>query len=109
MAAWIEGEFGCECTHVYVPLNSSETVTRLLIGYAKPLQWCLTLCDPVDCIPPGSSVHGILQAGILEWVAISGDGPNPGIKLANLMSSALTGGFFITSSLISYTTIQNKQ
>ena len=29
------------------------------------------LCDPVDCSPPGSSVHGILQAGILEWVAIS--------------------------------------
>ena len=33
-------------------------------------QWCLTLWDPVDCSPPGSSVHGILQARILEWVAI---------------------------------------
>ena len=33
-------------------------------------QSCLTLCDPVDCSPPGSSVHGILQARILEWVAI---------------------------------------
>ena len=32
---------------------------------------CLTLCDPMDCGPPGSSVHGILQARILEWVAIS--------------------------------------
>ena len=32
---------------------------------------CLTLCDPMDCSPPGSSVHGILQARILEWVAIS--------------------------------------
>ena len=32
---------------------------------------CLSLCDPVDCGPPGSSVHGILQARILEWVAIS--------------------------------------
>ena len=32
---------------------------------------CLTLCSPVDCSPPGSSVHGILQARILEWVAIS--------------------------------------
>ena len=31
----------------------------------------LTLCDPMDCSPPGSSVHGILQARILEWVAIS--------------------------------------
>ena len=34
-------------------------------------QSCPTLCDPVDCNPPGSSVHGILQARILEWVAIS--------------------------------------
>ena len=34
-------------------------------------QSCLTLCDPVDCSPLGSSVHGILQARILEWVAIS--------------------------------------
>ena len=34
-------------------------------------QSCLILCDPVDCSPPGSSVHGISQARILEWVAIS--------------------------------------
>ena len=35
-------------------------------------QSCPTLCDPVDCSPPGSSVvHGILQARVLEWVAIS--------------------------------------
>ena len=31
---------------------------------------CLTLCDPVACSPPGSSVHGILQARVLEWVAM---------------------------------------
>ena len=34
-------------------------------------QLCLTHCDPMDCSPPGSSIHGILQARILEWVAIS--------------------------------------
>ena len=34
-------------------------------------QSCLTLYDPVDCSPPSSSVHGLFQAGILEWVAIS--------------------------------------
>ena len=34
-------------------------------------QSCLTLCNPMDCSPPGSSVHGILQARILEWVAMS--------------------------------------
>ena len=38
--------------------------------HAKWLQSCLTLCDPMDCGPPGSSVHGILQARILEWVAM---------------------------------------
>ena len=32
---------------------------------------CPTLCDPVDCSPPGSSVHGIFQARVLEWIAIS--------------------------------------
>ena len=31
---------------------------------------CVQLCDPIDCSPPGSSVHGILQARILEWVAM---------------------------------------
>jgi len=34
-------------------------------------QSCLTLCDPVDYSPPGSSIHGIFQARVLEWVAIS--------------------------------------
>ena len=38
---------------------------------AKSLQSCLTLCDPMDRSLPGSSVHGILQARMLEWVAIS--------------------------------------
>ena len=37
---------------------------------AQLLQLCLTLCDPTGYSPPGSSVHGILQAGILEWVAM---------------------------------------
>ena len=41
-------------------------------------QSCPTLCNPVDCSPPGSSVHWILQARILEWVAISSyEGTNP--------------------------------
>ena len=38
---------------------------------AKSLQLCLTLCDPIDCSPPGSPIPGILQARTLEWVAIS--------------------------------------
>ena len=49
---------------------------------AQLLQLCLTLFDPEDCSPPGSSVCGILQARILEWVAIPppGDLPDPEIK-----------------------------
>ena len=45
-------------------------------------QSCLTLCDPVDYNPPGSSVHGIFQARILEWVAILFPGhlPDTGIE-----------------------------
>ena len=35
------------------------------------IQLCMILCNPVDCSPPGSSVYGILQARILEWVTIS--------------------------------------
>ena len=55
-----------------VPLRSMSSPT------CKPCHCChsvtkryLTLCNPVDYSPPGSSVHGILQARILEWVAIS--------------------------------------
>ena len=44
-------------------------------------QLCPTICDPEDCSPPGSSLHGILQARILEWGAIPC--PGPGIKSAS--------------------------
>ena len=40
-------------------------------GRGEVAQSCPTLCDPMDCSLPGSSVHGILQARILEWVAVS--------------------------------------
>ena len=42
-----------------------------VLDAARSLQSCLTLCDPIDGSPPGSSVPGILQARTLEWVAIS--------------------------------------
>ena len=53
------------------------------------------LCDPMDCSPLGSSIHGILQARILEWVPIpfSRDLSDPWIKFR---SPELAGGFFIT-------------
>ena len=57
---------------------------------------CPTLWDPVDCSPPGSSVRGISQARVLEWVAIffSEDLPHPGMELASPASPALAGIFF---------------
>ena len=53
----------------------------------------LTLCDPMDCSPPGSSVYGISQGRILEWWPFPppGDLPDPGIEPT---SPALAGGFF---------------
>ena len=54
-------------------------------------QLCLTLCHSVDYSPPGSSVHGILQVRLLEWVAFPplGDLPDPGIERMSPVSPAL--------------------
>ena len=51
-------------------LKRSLTKTEAAAVAAKSLQSCPTLCDPIDGSPPGSCVPGILQARILEWVAI---------------------------------------
>ena len=50
------------------------------VKWSEVAQSCPTLCDPMECSLPGSSVSGILQAGILEWVPSPGDLPNPGIE-----------------------------
>ena len=62
-------------------------------------QFCPTLFDTTDCSLPGSSVLGILQATVLEWVALPtpGNCPNPGIKPTSL-ASALASRFFTTES-----------
>ena len=56
-------------------------------------QWCLTVCNPTDCSPPGSSIHGILQARILEWVVIpfSRGSSRPRNRT---QVSCVAGGFF---------------
>ena len=61
-------------------------------------QSCPTLCDTLDCGPPGSSLLAILLARILEWVAmpLSGDLPDPRIKPASLVSPASAAKFFTT-------------
>ena len=50
---------------------TSLSLSTTAAAAAKLLQSCPTLCDPIDSSPPGSSIHGILQARTLEWVAIS--------------------------------------
>ena len=64
------------------------------------IQLCLTPCDPIHYSPLSSSVHGILQARIPEWVALpfSGDLPDPGTEPMSLASPSLAGGFFTTSA-----------
>ena len=81
--------------------TASDPETELCVCmHAKSLQSCLTLCDPMDCNPPGSSVHEILQARILAWVAIPppGDLPHPEVEPTSLLSPALAGGLFTTSA-----------
>ena len=54
-----------------VPPRKSQKLHDVAAAAAKSLQSCPTLCNPIDSSPPGSPVGGILQARILEWVAIS--------------------------------------
>ena len=66
---------------IYVFKAWEKIGSKILSGKkeSEVAQLCPTLCDPMNCSLPGSSVHGIFQARILEWVAISFS--NPGIKL----------------------------
>ena len=56
-------------------------------------QSCPTLCNPMNCGPPGSYVHGILQARILEWVAMPSSRASPQLG-DRTQVSLITGGFF---------------
>ena len=68
--------------------------------HATLLQSCPALYDAADCSPPGSSVRGILQAGVLEWAACPPPGylPGPRIEPAPLLSPALADRFFTPSA-----------
>ena len=91
-------------------LNYENMIIDRRLGKHRPmlrmcvelLPFCLTLCDPMNYSPFGPSVHRILQAKVLEWVAIPppGDLPDPGIEPESLMSPALACSFFTTSSTI---------
>ena len=69
-----------------------------MCAHAQP---CPTLSNPMDCSLPGSSVHGISQARVLEWVAISTSRvfPNTDIELISAVALVLESGFFTTETL----------
>ena len=75
-------------------LSTEYALANFLLGESVA-QSCLTLLRPHDCSLPGSSVHRILQARILEWLLFPspGDLPNPGLEPT---SPALAGRFFTT-------------
>ena len=69
--------------------------------HTKSLQLCPVLCNPLDCSLPGSSVHGILQARMLKWVAISSSRGSPGPRDQTRVScsSCIAGRLFIAEPL----------
>ena len=76
--------------------KSEVLVTQLCLTLSDPIDYNPTLCDPMDYSPLGSSVHGILKARILEWVAISfsrgifpTQGSNPGLLHAGIFFTIL--------------------
>ena len=85
---------------MHFPQNAGiilELFTSVLCVYAKSLQLCPTLCNPMDCSPPGSRQE--------YWSGLPcfppGDLPNTGTEPTSLDSPALAGGFFISSTTLS--------
>ena len=78
--------------------NSVPTLRRTVLCLVG--QVCLTLCDPMDCSPPGSSVHWILQARILEWVPMPSSRGSSQPRDWNQVS-CIASGFFTIWAIIS--------
>ena len=87
-------------------INWLHTVCRPWAGqsaqrHGKSLQSCPILCDPMDCSPPGSSAHGILQAKILEWVVTpssrGSSWPRDRTCVSLSLSSPTLVGIFLTT------------
>ena len=89
------------CIYLYIYLN----VEKVLLAQSRP-----SLCNPMDCSPPGSSLHGLLQARILERVAISfsrgssqpGDWTRPSALQENSLQSELQGKSLCTHKADSF-------
>ena len=89
--------------------NSLPICVYVCVCVCSVVQSCLTLYDAMDCSPPGSSVHGIFKARILEWLPFPSPGelPNPEIECVPPVSPDLhVGIFFIHSALGSVKMLQ---
>ena len=114
---WHSALFMVQLSHPYMTTGKTIALTRWtfvskvmsllftmlsrfdMCVWAKSFQSCPTLCDPTDYSPPVFSVHGILQARILEWVAMPRDLLDPGIERMSFTFPALAGRFFTTSAI----------
>ena len=91
---------GCQHPFPQRPKRSKSQLTGWVLVSAALWAMCVLsrvwLCDPMDCSPPGSSIHWILQARTLEWVAISSSRGSSWPKDWNCVSgvSCIAGGFF---------------
>ena len=90
--------FSCSTLSIFT-FSSGFHYFYLVCMHAKSLQFCQTL-QPMDCSPPGSCDHGILQARILEWLAISSsrESAQPRERTASPIAPALADRFFTTSA-----------
>ena len=71
-------------------------------------QSCPTLCDPMDCSPPGSSIHGIFQARVLEWGAIAFSGyPTTLYEITQVILKAFCELYYFSSPLLQQVIIKH--
>ena len=82
--------------YIYYSVILYNTHIHYLLYVCSVAQSCLTLCDPMDCNPPGSSGHGIFQARILEQIAISSSRV---IVLSYVISVVVVSGSVVSDSL----------
>ena len=92
---WAANTFTCKIYHINHSEMSSCEVCLCEVSQSRP-----TLCDPMDCSLPGSSVHGIFQARTIEWVAISSPGKDEEyVDNSNCVSLSILG---ISKSIFQY-------
>ena len=100
-------DLGTWDTHWYwyvillISLSGQSGYTHTCLCAHSVARLCPTFGDPMNCSPPGSSVHGISQERILEWVTISSSrgSPDPGMETESFLSDALAGGVFTLEPL----------